>query len=120
MIATRIGSIVVHCHRFDEMVAFWQAALGYTPRRPVSGGWVVLHDPSGRGPNMSFQARSTRAPARSWIHLDVYSTDQDGEVERLIGLGAQQHDWRYEPGADYVVLADPDGNLFCVVDASPG
>src|SRR5690606_9207342 len=50
-------------------------------------------------------------------HLDLYATDQAGQVERLIGLGAIRVDWRYPPDADYVVLADPDGNNFCVIDA---
>ena len=39
--------------QFDKMLAFWQEALGYEPRRPARGGWVVLRDPEGRGPNIS-------------------------------------------------------------------
>jgi catechol 2,3-dioxygenase-like lactoylglutathione lyase family enzyme len=111
----RIGSVVIHCHEFDRMVAFWQNALHYVPREPARGGWVVLRDPEGNGPNLSFQARPTQRRARSWLHLDLYTTHQDIEVDRLIRLGAVRHQWRYPPGADYVVLADPDGNLFCVV-----
>jgi hypothetical protein len=41
----RVGSIVIRCVRFDELVAFWQAALGYVPREPPQDGWVVLTDP---------------------------------------------------------------------------
>ena len=48
-------------------------------------------------------------------HLDLFTQDQNGEVERLLKLGATRVEWDYEPGADYVVLADPDGNTFCVV-----
>ena len=44
--------------------------------------------------------------------------NQTDEVERLIGLGARRYDWRYPPNADYVVLEDPDGNLFCVCQVS--
>ncbi len=40
----------------------------------------------------------------------------EAEVDRLLGLGATRVDWRYPAGADYVVLADPDGNTFCVVE----
>jgi catechol 2,3-dioxygenase-like lactoylglutathione lyase family enzyme len=112
----KIGSIVIHCRAFDRMVDFWQNALGYVPRNPPEGGWVVLHDPAGRGPNLSFQARDHRAPQRSWIHLDLYCRNQQEEVERLVSVGARRYPWRYEPGADYVVLEDPDGNLFCVVE----
>jgi catechol 2,3-dioxygenase-like lactoylglutathione lyase family enzyme len=111
----RIGSIVIHCHRFDSMVAFWRSALGYVPREHGTDDWVVMRDPTGRGPNLSFQARSAPRPARSWLHLDLYAADRDREVTRLTDLGACHYPWRYAPGADYVVLADPDGNLFCVV-----
>jgi len=111
----KIGSIVIHCHAFDRTVAFWQRALGYEPREPASAGWVVLRDPSGRGPNLSFQARDRKRKSRGWIHLDLYTSDQRSEVERLLALGAQRYPWRYPPRADYIVLEDPDGNLFCVV-----
>src|SRR5919198_5522355 len=111
----KIGSIVIHCHEFDRMVAFWQQTLGYVPRNPARGGWVVLRDPEGRGPNLSFQAREQRREGRNWIHLDLYTTDREAEVERLIALGAMRYPWRYRPGADFAVLQDPDGNLFCVV-----
>lgn len=97
------------------MVAFWQDALGYVPRNPASGGWVVLRDSSGRGPNLSFQARDHPAGRRSWLHLDLYTSAQEQEVERLVALGAKRYPWRYRPGSDFVVLEDPDGNLFCVV-----
>lgn len=111
----RIGSIVIHCHRFEPMLAFWSAALGYKPRRPSKDGWVVLCDPAGRGPNVSLQARDRPRGHRSWLHLDLYAADQAGEVARLEAIGARRYPWRYEPGDDFVVLEDPDGNLFCVV-----
>lgn len=111
----RIGSIVIHCHEFERMTAFWQPALGYVPREPASDGWVVLCDPEGQGPNLSFQARGRRAKARSWLHLDLYTDSQAAEVERLVKLGARRYPWGYAPDADYIVLEDPDGNLFCVV-----
>ena len=62
----RIGAVVIHCFDFDRMVAFWREALHYVPRNAASGDWVVLCDPTGRGPNLSFQARDRRAGRRSW------------------------------------------------------
>jgi hypothetical protein len=47
------GSIVIRCYEFDKMLAFWQEALHYVPREPAKDGWVVLHDPAGKGPNVS-------------------------------------------------------------------
>lgn len=111
----RIGAIVIHCHAFDEMARFWERALAYVPREPASDGWLVLCDPEGDGPNLSLQARDRKAERRSWIHLDLYATDRASEVERLVELGARRYPWRSPEGADYVVLEDPDGNLFCVV-----
>jgi hypothetical protein len=43
-----VGSIVIRCRRFDEMLEFWQAALGYVMQAPPEDGWVILKDPTGR------------------------------------------------------------------------
>jgi hypothetical protein len=52
------------------------------------------------------------------IHFDLYAEDQAAEVQRLLALGATEVHWeRRPPDADYVILADPEGNRFCVVDA---
>jgi predicted enzyme related to lactoylglutathione lyase len=54
------------------------------------------------------------------IHLDLYAEDQTAEVRRLEGLGASQVHWdKRPPDADYVIMEDPEGNRFCVIDASP-
>ena len=121
----RIGSIVVRCHEYDRMFVFWQEALHYeVDHTDPNGGFVILRDPAGAGPNISLDESPTkRAGKRSWLHLDLYTTNQQGEVERLIELGAIRYPWKYSPDADYVVLEDPDGNLFCVVqlpDDEPG
>ena len=77
---------------------------------------MILRDPDRTGPNVSLdKVRSKRTGKRGWLHLDLYAVDQASEVARLVQLGAARYPWRYEPHADYVVLADPDGNLFCVV-----
>lgn len=112
----RIGSIVIRCYEFERMLAFWQEALRYVPREPPQEGWVVLREPQGRGPNLSLdRAPERRSGRRSWLHLDLYTSSQEQEVERLIQIGAKRYPWRYQPGDDFVVLEDPDGNLFCVV-----
>jgi catechol 2,3-dioxygenase-like lactoylglutathione lyase family enzyme len=111
----KIGSIVIHCFEFDKMADFWQEALHYRPREPKTGDWLVLTDPENKGPNLSFQKRDRKRERRNWVHLDLYTNDQKNEVERLLRLGAKRYPWRYPEKADYVVLEDPDGNLFCVV-----
>ncbi|HKW32472.1 MAG TPA: VOC family protein [Candidatus Acidoferrum sp.] len=112
----RIGSIVVRCYEFDKMLRFWQQVLGYVPRETPTDSWVVPRDPSGKGPNLSLErVAERRLGKRSRLHLDLYTNDREAEVERLVSIGAVRYSWRYRPGSDFVVLEDPDGNLFCVV-----
>jgi hypothetical protein len=98
---------------------FWQAALGYAPREPPEDGWVVLTDPTGRGPNISLDRVETSiasAPDElSAIHIDLYTGDRQAEVERLVALGATRYARQTPEDADFVVLVDPDGYRFCVV-----
>jgi catechol 2,3-dioxygenase-like lactoylglutathione lyase family enzyme len=111
----KIGSVVIDCINFDRMLAFWQGALHYVPRKPAEGGWVVLRDPEGRSPNLSLNQDPERLVGRNWLHFDLYTEDQATEVKRLLELGATRHPQTYEQDDDFVVLEDPDGNLFCVV-----
>jgi len=55
---------------------------------------------------------------RSRLHLDLYTNDKENEVERLVEIGATRYPWRYRPNDDFIVLADPDDNLFCVVQVT--
>jgi catechol 2,3-dioxygenase-like lactoylglutathione lyase family enzyme len=113
----RIGSIVLRVDDLKRQTEFWEAALGYQRREDESDDFVLLRPKDGIGPNVSLdQVRSTvQVPPR--IHLDLYTEDQAGEVQRLIALGATEVHWdKRPPDADYIILADPEGNRFCVVD----
>ena len=114
----KIGSVVIDCINFDKMVSFWQEALHYVARPPAENGWVILRDPAGRNVNVSLQYNPEKLTGRNWLHFDLYTNDQKGEVERLLKLGATRHPQTYEPDDDFIVLEDPDGNLFCVVNTS--
>ncbi len=112
----RIGSIVIRVDDLDRQAEFWAAALDYLARRGDDDDFVLLRPRHGAGPNVSLdRVRSTlQVPPR--IHLDLYSHDQAAEVERLKGLGAAEVPWDKRPAdADYVIMADPEGNRFCVV-----
>ena len=106
--------------RVDDLqrqTEFWEAALDYVRRDLPSDDFMLLRPRDGVGPNLSLdQVRSTlQVPPR--LHLDLYTEDQAGEVERLKALGATEVHWdKRPPDADYVILADPEGNRFCVVD----
>jgi catechol 2,3-dioxygenase-like lactoylglutathione lyase family enzyme len=117
-----IGSIVIRVDDIEKQRAFWEAALDYAARGPGGGddeGFVLLRPRSGAGPNVSLDRVRSSLTIPPRIHLDLYTDDQAGEVRRLIGLGASEVRWDRRPAdADYVILADPEGNRFCVVDTT--
>jgi hypothetical protein len=117
-----IGSVVIRVDDLPRQAAFWSAALDYLPRGPEGGddeGFVLMRPRVGVGPNVSLDRVRSNLQIPPRIHLDLYTDDQAGEVERLIGLGATEVHWDRRPAdADYVILADPEGNRFCVIDTT--
>ena len=78
---------------------------------------MLLKPRDGGGPNVSLDRRRSSIQVPPRIHLDLYTEDQAGEVRRLLELGATAVHWSKRPAdADYVILADPEGNRFCVID----
>jgi predicted enzyme related to lactoylglutathione lyase len=116
----RVGSIVIRVDDLPRQAEFWSAALDYAIRPgddPASGDFVLLHPKSGDGPNVSLDRVHSKVQIPPRIHLDLYADDQAAEVERLRGLGATEVHWdKRPPDADYVIMADPEGNRFCVID----
>ena len=113
----RVGSIVIRVDDLERQAEFWAAALDYERRQDGSDDFVLLRPRDGQGPNVSLDQVHSRVQLPPRIHLDLYTEDQAGEVARLIGLGATEVHWdKRPPDADYVILADPEGNRFCVVD----
>ena len=116
----RVGSIVIRVDDIARQTAFWSAALGYEPRTGGDADFVLLRPRDGGGPNVSLDRVRSALQVPPRIHLDLYTEDQAGEVARLVALGATEVHWpRRPPDADYVILADPEGNRFCVVDVGP-
>jgi hypothetical protein len=113
----RIGSIVIRVDDLRRQTQFWAAALNYQPREENSDDFVLLRPRDGVGPNLSLDRHAAALQVPPRIHLDLYTDDQAGEVRRLTALGATEVPWHKRPAdADYVILADPEGNRFCVVD----
>ena len=119
-----IGSVVLGVADVRRAAAFWMEALGYVPRDEVGEDWVVLVPAEGVGAQLALGLSDTPVQERPRIHLDLYAgdaADQAAEVERLVGLGARHVDWDcYPEDPDFVVLADPDDNRFCVIDTGRG
>jgi catechol 2,3-dioxygenase-like lactoylglutathione lyase family enzyme len=115
----RIGSIVIRVDDLQRQLDFWTAALDYVPRRPPEDDFVVLGPRDGPGPNVSLDRVPAKVQVPPRIHLDLYSEQQTRDVDRLLRLGASRIEWSKRPAdADYVILADPEGNRFCVVDTA--
>ncbi|MBN6033368.1 VOC family protein [Amycolatopsis sp. 195334CR] len=113
----RVGSVVLGVSDVRRAAEFWARALDYRPRDEGDEAWLVLVPVDGGGPNISLGLSETPVQEKPRVHLDLYTSDQVAEVDRLLALGASRVDWAdYPPDADFVVLADPDGNRFCVID----
>ena len=117
----RIGTTVLGVGDVRRAMDFWTRALGYVPRDDGDDGdFAVLAPSDGAGAGLALMRSETPVQPYPRVHLDLYAgdaADQAREVERLVALGAERVDWdRYDADADYVVLADPDGNRFCVID----
>ncbi|HZU14910.1 MAG TPA: VOC family protein [Chloroflexota bacterium] len=112
-----IGSTVLNTTNMEGGIAFWTAALGYVVRN-ADPTFAVLTDPHRRWSNLSLQHTEEPKTGRNRLHLDLYSDDRDAEVARLESLGARRLPWDYPDDADFVVLADPDGNEFCVIQSA--
>lgn len=107
----RIGAVVLKVSDLHRAGAVWADALGYA-RQPDNLAFLVPDGGAGTRVHLDEEDRT---------HLDLWvdtEAEQRAEVERLISLGATRVDWTYPQGADFVVLADPVGTLFCVVDLS--
>jgi predicted enzyme related to lactoylglutathione lyase len=113
----RIGSVVIRVDDLERQKAFWSAALDYELGIDRPNDFALLKPRDGVGPNVSLDTARAPVPVPPKIHLDLYADDQAAEVERLKGLGATEVNWDKKPAdADYVILADPEGNRFCVID----
>jgi catechol 2,3-dioxygenase-like lactoylglutathione lyase family enzyme len=113
-----LGTVVINVQDMGRAVAFWTAALGYVRReRDWDQEFMMLVDPAGRHLPVSLQLASRPPSEPVRVHLDLYTGEQARHVERLIALGATRAgEWPYPDDADFIVMRDPDGNEFCVID----
>lgn len=107
----RFSEICVDAHDIEALAAWWSTALGW-PAEPTEDGDVRLRAPA--GPDLLFLAVSDTKVVKNRIHFDFTPDDQRAEVERLIALGARHVDIG-QGEQSWVVLADPEGNEFCVL-----
>ncbi|HEX3629488.1 MAG TPA: VOC family protein [Candidatus Dormibacteraeota bacterium] len=109
----RWQSLVVDCADVKRVGTFWSQALGLPLQGPDNGEWWI--EPGGDHPDILFEHVPEKKSVKNRLHLDLRpAADQPAEVERLIGLGARRIDIG-QGDVPWVVMADPEGNEFCVL-----
>lgn len=109
--------IVLDCSDLDRSARFWAEALGFTSGRATTGRYRSLFPADGRGVEILLQRVDDDKHQKNRLHLDLRTADLDAEVSRILALGASllteqpvaEDGWRWH------ILADPDGNEFCVL-----
>jgi catechol 2,3-dioxygenase-like lactoylglutathione lyase family enzyme len=119
----RFGVVALGVTDVQRATEFWSAALGYRLREDGFGGWAKVLVPSdGPGTAIALQLSQTPRQDHPRIHFDLHALDggeQEAEAARLVSLGARRVDWdSYPNDPDFIVLEDPEGNRFCIVDLS--
>jgi catechol 2,3-dioxygenase-like lactoylglutathione lyase family enzyme len=107
--AVRAEAVVLNVGDARRAAEFWTRALGYEPEADSPD---FLVPPHGQGVRIHLD-ETDRTHLDLWV--DRAASDLDTEVERLLALGAKRVEWTYPEDADFVVLADTEGNLFCVI-----
>jgi predicted enzyme related to lactoylglutathione lyase len=117
--ALKVESITFDTADPDKLADWWARAIDGTTNPVAAGFFVIVTAP--RGPQLAFQKVDDPTPGKNKVHIDFVAPDMDAEVKRLVDLGAAETG-RHEFGADFkwVVLADPEGNAFCVTTGELG
>ena len=119
-----VGTVVMGVEDLHRAVTFWTNALNYVTKTEIEAGddFAILVPAAGPGTHVALDVSKSSVEKHPRVHLDLYAgdaADQVSEVDRLVALGAKRVDWDlYPENPDFVVLADPEGNRFCVIDTS--
>lgn len=107
--------VVVTSHDPAALGRWWSEALRWVIVNDDPSEFEIQAEPD-RLPGIMFLASDEAKQRQNRLHIDLRPDDQGAEVERLIGLGASRVDVG-QGDVPWVVLADPDGNEFCVLGA---
>ncbi|RKR86269.1 putative enzyme related to lactoylglutathione lyase [Micromonospora pisi] len=110
-------AVVLDCADLARSGAFWSDALGYVAEPLSSGRYRRLLPPDGEGVELLLQRVPEPKTQKNRMHLDLRVPDLEAEVARMLSLGARcvTESPVEEDGWAWHVLADPDGNEFCVL-----
>jgi predicted enzyme related to lactoylglutathione lyase len=109
--------IVIDCSDLDRSARFWSAVLGFEASRAATGQYLDLIPEGGEGVEVLLQRVTDGKREKNRLHLDLRTADMEAEVGRILALGATKVTDQpiVEYGWQWHVLADPDGNEFCVL-----
>ena len=113
----RMG-LVLDCSDPEALAEFWAPALNYA-NVGSAGSYVMLLPADGDGPQLLLQRVPEPKSGKNRMHVDIHVADIDAEAARLEVLGARRvaRDSVEEHGTHWILMADPEGNEFCVCDA---
>jgi hypothetical protein len=114
---SRISQITLDVHDVETMAAFWSEVLGYTSHIG-DDGCAHLNPPAGGDPTMWLQAGASPKATKLRCHIDLRTSDPTAELDRLLRLGARRADVGQRGDEGFDVLADPEGNEFCLLHLS--
>ena len=112
----RLHHIVIDTHDLPRLAQFWTQALGWKVLSEREGEIVIGTDENAPV-GICFMPVTDRKTVKNRVHLDITTAaeDRDQEIERLLALGARRADIGQTGAESWTVLADPEGNEFCVI-----
>ncbi|MFI7049938.1 VOC family protein [Streptosporangium sandarakinum] len=119
--ACRISELIIDAADPERLAAFWSEVLGYVELAREDDGSIQIGPPGvgfgGPQATLLFSPSSDPRTGKLRLHIDVNPTDrdQDAELERLLALGAKPADVGQTGTESWHVLADPEGNEFCLL-----
>ncbi|MFB8026737.1 VOC family protein [Streptomyces sp. NPDC056465] len=112
--ASRFYQLTVDAHDPQSLARFWCGVLDWKVLYEDDDETVIGADASAL-PGMCFLSVPEGKTVKNRLHMDLSPDDRDAEVERIVALGARRADVGQGGDATWVVLADPEGNEFCVL-----
>jgi predicted enzyme related to lactoylglutathione lyase len=115
----RIQCVVVDSADCERLARFWSEALGWRITHQSPDEWAIEPREGSAevdvAPDILFVKVPDTKTVKNRLHFDLRPLDQDAQVNRLVGLGGSRVDIGQPDDVTWVVMADPEGNEFCVL-----
>ncbi len=113
MAIATVQTVVINTTNVDRLVEFWTNVLGVEVARSVPG-FVWLKRQREGGVSIAFQEVPDPTEGRNRLHLDTFVEDLAKATEQIVALGGSHLETHEIMGFTWQVMADPDGNEFCI------